>query len=131
MEGFLLELASRYDVREVRYDPRFLQPVMDALAGRMHGMVAPVEPYSVTHRLALAAFERAVLDGTVRHAGDRVVGEQVGQTAVDRFDNGDPRRIRKLDRTRPIDASVALALAVQGAVVDAASVYEIRDGICV
>jgi len=43
------------------------------------------------------------------------------------FDNGDPRRLRKLDRTRPIDASVALALAVQGATLDAGgSVYEDR-----
>jgi hypothetical protein len=28
------------------------------------------------------------------------------------------RRLRKLDRTRPIDCAVALALAVQGATVD-------------
>ena len=37
------------------------------------------------------------------------------------------RRLRKLDSTRPIDAAVALALAVQGATIEApASVYDSR-----
>ena len=35
VEAFLLELASRYEIEEVRYDPRYLQPSMDALAGRL------------------------------------------------------------------------------------------------
>jgi phage terminase large subunit-like protein len=131
VEGFLLELASRYDVREIRYDPRFLQPVMDALAGRLPGGVAPIEPYSAVHRQALAALERAVLEGNLRHPGDPVVDAQVAAVAVDRFDNGDPRRIRKLDRTRPIDAAVALALAVHGATLDAGggSVYDARPAL--
>jgi HNH endonuclease len=43
------------------------------------------------------------------------------------FDNGDVRRLRKLDRTRPIDAAVALALAVQGATIEQpGSVYDSR-----
>jgi hypothetical protein len=47
--------------------------------------------------------------------------------ACDRFDNGDVRRLRKLDRTRPIDAAVALALAVQGATIEQpGSVYDTR-----
>jgi hypothetical protein len=57
---------------------------------------------------------------------------QVLAAACDRFDNGDVRRLRKLDRTRPIDAAVALALAVQGAtIVEAASVYDSRGLITV
>ena len=127
VEAFLLELASRFTIAEVRYDPRFLQSIMDALAGRWHAAVAPVEPYSGGHRLALQVFERQVLDGTLRHRGDPAIGAQVAATAVDRFDNGDPRRLRKLDRTRPIDASVALALAVHAASLDAGqSIYETR-----
>lgn len=113
-------------VAEVRFDPRFLERSMDVLAGRLQAQVAPVEPYSRAHRQVLAAFERVILDGTSRHTGDDAVTGQVAATAVDRFDNGDPRRLRKLDRTRPIDAAVALALAVQGATLDAGrgSVYE-------
>ncbi len=111
VEAFLLELASRYQVAEVRFDPRFLERSMEVLADRLPAQVAPVEPYSNAHRQALAAFERAILDGTIRHTADEAVTGQVAATAVDRFDNGDPRRLRKLDRTRPIDAAVALALA--------------------
>ena len=34
VEGFLLELASRYDVREVRFDPRFLEPAWPTVTVR-------------------------------------------------------------------------------------------------
>jgi phage terminase large subunit-like protein len=133
VEGFLLELASRFDVREVRFDPRFLERSMEVLAVRLPGSaVAPVEPYTNAHRQALAALERAVLEGTLRHGGDPAVSQQVLAAACDRFDNGDPRRLRKLDRTRPIDAAVALALALQGATIEApASVYDTRGLIAI
>jgi phage terminase large subunit-like protein len=133
VEGFLLELASRYDLREVRFDPRFLERSMEVLAARLPSpAVAPVEPYSNAHRQALASLERAVLEGTLRHGGDPAASQQVLAAAADRFDNGDVRRLRKLDRTRPIDAAVALALAVQGATVEApGSVYDERGLIVV
>jgi phage terminase large subunit-like protein len=133
VEGFLLELASRHDVREVRFDPRFLERSMEVLAERLpSSAVAPVEPYSNVHRQALAALERAVLEGTLRHGGDPAVSQQVLAAAADRFDNGDVRRLRKLDRTRPIDAAVALALAVQGATIEQpGSVYDTRGLIAI
>ena len=133
VEGFLLELASRYDMREVRFDPRFLERSMEVLAERLpSSAVAPVDPYTNAHRQALAALERAVLEGTLRHLGDPAISQQVLAAAVDRFDNGDVRRLRKLDRTRPIDAAVALALAVQGATIEQpGSVYDTRGVIAV
>jgi hypothetical protein len=68
-----------------------------------------------------------VLDGTLRHPGDPAVSQQVLAAACDRWDNGDVRRLRKLDRSRPIDAAVALALAVQGATIEQpGSVYDTR-----
>ena len=128
VEGFLLELAFRYDVREVRFDPRFLERSMEVIAARLpSSAVAPVEPYTNAHRQALAALERAVLEGTLRHPGDPAITQQILAAACDRFDNGDVRRLRKLDRTRPIDAAVALALAVQGATIEApGSIYDTR-----
>jgi phage terminase large subunit-like protein len=133
VEAFLLELASRFEIREVRFDPRFLERSMEVLATRLSGSaVAPVEPYTNVHRHALAALERAVLEGTLRYGGDPAVSQQVLAAACDRFDNGDVRRLRKLDRTRPIDAAVALALAVQGATIEQpGSVYETRGLISV
>ena len=120
-------------MREVRFDPRFLERSMEVLAARLSSSdVAPVEPYTNAHRQALAALERAVLGGTLRHSGDPAVSQQVLAAACDRFDNGDVRRLRKLDRTRPIDAAVALALAVQGATIEQPrSVYETRGVIVV
>jgi phage terminase large subunit-like protein len=133
VEGFLLELASRYDVREVRFDPRFLERSMEVLAERLpRSAVAPVEPYSGVHRQALAALERAVLEGTLRHPGDAAISQQVLAAAADRYENGDVRRLRKLERSRPIDAAVALSLAVQGATIEQpGSVYDTRGIIVV
>jgi hypothetical protein len=55
------------------------------------------------------------------------MAEQITWTGFDRFSNGDVRRIRKLDRSRPIDVSVALALAVWRVVSGAGrSAYEER-----
>ena len=106
---------------------------MEVLAFRLpSSAVAPVEPYTNAHRQALAAFERGVLDGTLRHSGDAAVTQQVLAAAADRFDNGDLRRLRKLDRTRPIDAAIALSLAVQGAMLEAGgSVYDQRGVLAV
>ena len=73
-----------------------------------------------------------MLEGVLRHAGDPVMAEQLAWTGIDRFDNGDPRRLRKLEHSRPIDVSVALALAVwrvsQGG---GRSIYEERAVIAV
>jgi phage terminase large subunit-like protein len=133
IEGFLLELASRFDVREVRFDPRVLERSMEVMATRLpSSSVAPVEPYSNVHRQALAALERAVLEGTLRHPGDPAISQQLLAAACDRFENGDVRRLRKIDRTRPIDAAVALALAVQGATIEQpGSVYDVRGVIAI
>ena len=133
VEGFLFELASRFDVQEVRFDPRFLERSVEVFADRLPGSaVAPVEPYTNAHRHALAGLERAVLEGTLRHRGDPAISQQVLASAADRFDNGDVRRLRKLDRTRPIDAAVALALAVQGVTIEpTGSVYETRGMIVI
>jgi phage terminase large subunit-like protein len=128
IQDSLLELAERFSVREVAFDPRYIEPAMETVAGRLGAShVFPVEPHSRLHREALACFERSVLEGVLRHAGDPVMAEQLAWTGVDRYENGDPRRLRKLERTRPIDVSVALALAVWRVVLGAnESVYATR-----
>ncbi len=130
----VLELAEAFDVTEVAFDPRFAEGTMDVVADRLHeSAVFPVEPHSRLHREALATFERQVLEGVIRHAGDPVIAEQLAWTAVDRFENGDVRRLRKLERSRPIDVSVALALAVWRVVHggDARTIYAVRGLIAV
>lgn len=79
----------------------------------------------------LPAYRRsAELAGRLGDVGGDVaiIAEQLAWTAVDRFENGDPRRLRKLERARPIDVSVALALAVWRVVHggDGRSIYATR-----
>ncbi|MGI8606788.1 MAG: hypothetical protein ACR2L0_06505 [Gaiellaceae bacterium] len=109
-------------------DGEVAQIVEPKVAARLSdSAVFPVEPSSRLHREALATFERQVIEGVLRHAGDPVVSEQLAWTGVDRYENGDPRRLRKLEKARPIDASVALALAVWRVSVGGGSnVYEER-----
>jgi phage terminase large subunit-like protein len=128
IQDSLLELAETFKVSEIAFDPRYIEPAMETVAGRLSASrVSPIEPHSRLHREALACFERQVLEGVIRHGGDPVMAEQLAWTGVDRFENGDPRRIRKLERSRPIDVSVALALAVWRVVLGATeSVYETR-----
>ncbi len=71
--------------------------------------------------------ERGVLDGVVRHDGDPVLREHLAWCAADRADSGELRRVSKADRTRPIDAVIAVALAYWRASLDAGgSVYDRR-----
>ncbi len=129
IQDSLLELAEGFEVAEIAFDPRYIEPAMETVADRLgESAVFPVEPHSRLHREALAAFERCVLEGVIRHSGDPVIAEQLSWTGVDRFDNGDVRRLRKLERARPIDVSVALALAVWRVVTDEgpSSIYETR-----
>ena len=129
MQGSVRELAETFDVAEGR--------IRSALHRAGHGgrlrpsqrlVGLPVEPHSRLHGEALATFERQVLEGVIRHDGDPVIEEQLAlDPAVDRFENGDPRRLRKLERSRPIDISVALALAIWRVVHGGTrSVYETR-----
>ena len=48
-----------------------------------------VEPSSRFMRDALAALERGILDGTLRHDGDPVLREHLAWTAADRADSGE------------------------------------------
>ena len=128
VEEFVLELFGRYAVREVAFDPRYLERSAELIDVRIsESAIIRVEPFSKHMREALGSLERGVIDGTVRHSGDPVIAQHLEWAGVDRWDNGEIRRVHKLDRSRPIDAVIALALAywrVQAA--PPASVYETR-----
>ncbi len=62
-------------------------------------------------REALTAFERGVVEGIIRHRGDPAIAEHVDWAGVDRGESDEIRRVFKLDRARPIDAVIAMALA--------------------
>lgn len=128
VEAHVLDLFGRFNVREACFDPRYLERSADLLETRLPpSSIAPVEPQSKLMREALGSFERGVRDGTVRHRGDPAIAEHLAWAGCDRWDNGELRRVFKLDRSRPIDAAVAMALAYWRAQLDAAaSVYDTR-----
>jgi phage terminase large subunit-like protein len=112
VEAFILDLCDRFDVLEAVYDPRYLDRSADILETRLkHSRIAAVEPQSRLMREALAAFERGVLEGVVRHRGDPVLAAHVDAAGVDRGESNEVRRVFKIDRSQPIDAAVAMALA--------------------
>ncbi len=70
---------------------------------------------------------RVILDGVVRNDGEAVLREHLAWCAADGANSGELRRISKADRTRPIDAVIAVALAFWRASLDGGhSIYEER-----
>lgn len=113
VQDFIVGLFSDYEVAEAAYDPNYLSDTAQALVARLPAArIAPVEPSSKGMRDALALFERAVIEGRVRHRGDPVVARHVAAAGVERGRlSGEVRRVYKLDRSKPIDAVIAMALA--------------------
>lgn len=112
VEGFTIDRFDLFDVSAAAYDPRYLDRSAELLDARLDdAAIVAVEPSSRVMREALMAFERGVVDGTVRHEGDPVIAQHVDWAGVERGESDEIRRVFKLDRSRPIDAVIALALA--------------------
>ncbi|WP_197708220.1 terminase TerL endonuclease subunit, partial [Escherichia coli] len=62
------------------------------------------------YRDALAAFERAVADGRVRHRGDQAIAAHVAACKATQDERG--WIVHKRRHSRPIDAVPAMAMAV-------------------
>lgn len=113
VEGFILDRFEFYDVREAAYDPRFLDRSADLIVARLpSARIVAVEPQSRNMREALQTLERLILEGKIVHGGDQVIAAHFANARVDRGHSGEIRRVVKLDQRKPIDAVIAIALAV-------------------
>ena len=127
VEEFVLGLFEDFAVQEAAYDPRYLERSAELIDVRLSGSkIVRVEPFSKFMREVLGSLEKGILTAP---SATRTIRLSPGLqwAGVDRWDNGEIRRVSKLDRTRPIDAVIALALAywrVQAA--PPVSVYETR-----
>lgn len=112
---YVLGLASRYRVREVRYDPSYMRLEAAMLADRG----VPMEPVPQTSKnmtRATETLQRFVLDRRLRHGMDRTLDTQMAAVGVRETDKG--VRISKSRSGGKIDTAVALALALDAAVGD-------------
>ena len=117
VEQHMLDQFGLFDVYQAAYDPNYLERSVEIVDRRLLDQaIFAVEPQSKYMREALAAFERGILEGIVRHDGDRVLAEHLAWATADRGYSGELRRVRKIDAARPIDAVIAVALAYWRAV---------------
>lgn len=108
---YIRELATRYEVCIVLYDPRFFEAIAQQLADE--GLpVAPMHQSSAPMADAYQEFYVAARTGVIRHNGDPILAAHVEGTAAKRTERG--WQVSKL-RSKKIDACVAACMALYGA----------------
>jgi phage terminase large subunit-like protein len=104
------DLAGRFDVREVRFDPwRFQQAALELQAEGLNTMEFPQ-----SHARMVPASERlyaAVVEGRLKHPNDPDLNSHVSQAIAKDTPRG--WRLDKSERSAQIDAVVALAMALE------------------
>jgi phage terminase large subunit-like protein len=123
VEAFIIDLARRYNVDAVRYDPRFFEQSATRLSDEGL-LVVVMNQGSAPMRDAEQAFHDLVVEERFVHDGDAVLAAHVAATVAEQSDRG--WRIRKLRQSAAIDATVAMVMAVSGALAEQRSVYEER-----
>ena len=107
--GYVRELAGRYTVREVAYDPwRFRSEAL-----RLEDAGLPMVEFPQTAARMVPASERllgAIVEGRLTHANDPTLNEHVARAIARETPRG--WRLDKARETDQIDALIALAMAV-------------------
>jgi len=125
VEDYILELAHRYRVREVVFDPDFFARSSELLAER--GLtVAPIDQRSKAMREAYSQFYEAVGARQIVHNGDAVLASHVISAAAT-LDEYGSWRIKKVKQSRKIDGLVASVIAYSRAAREQSSIYEERE----
>jgi phage terminase large subunit-like protein len=109
IEQFIRDLATRYRLREVAYDPRFFNRSAELLTANNLTMVEFLQA-SAPMADAYQSFYQAALEGTLTHNGDEIFAQHIEATAADKTERG--WKVRKLKSSQQIDATVAAVLAV-------------------
>lgn len=119
IEDHIRELARRFHVRELVYDPRFFERSAQTLSDE--GLiVAPIDQSSRRMLEAYAAFYQACREERLCHDGDEVLARHVESVQGVMTDRGWKISRQRLQR---IDAAVAVAMAMWRAELDMASDY--------
>lgn len=117
------ELARRYRVLGLAYDPRFFDESAQTLSdGGMN--VVEIDQASAVMSSAYQAFYMGVVEGGIIHDGDPVFAAHVAAVGATMTERG--WKVYKLRQTQKIDAVAASAMAHHLARTQSASVYETR-----
>jgi phage terminase large subunit-like protein len=109
VEDFVTELAQRYTVREVVYDPSFFARSAELLSAR--GLtVASLDQRSAAMRAAYSQLYEAIGSRMVAHNGDPVLTAHVLSAAAQPDEYGS-WKVRKLKQSAKIDGLVACVIA--------------------
>jgi phage terminase large subunit-like protein len=108
VEQHIRELAERFDVLEVAYDPRFFERSASILSEDGLVMVE-VSQNSASMADAYQDFYQAVIEAKLAHAGGRVLTAHVLAAAAEKTERG--WKVRKLRQSQRIDALVAAVMA--------------------
>lgn len=113
VEAHIRQLAERYAVAEINFDPAYAQPVMAPLAD--DGLpVATMRQGWVTQSPALNVLERAIVSEKLKHGAHPVLRWCFSNVAI-RTDSAGNRTMHKGKSTDRIDGAVATWMAVSRA----------------
>ena len=114
VESHLIEMAQKYDVQEVAFDPAFFMRSAEVLAEQ--GMPLVEFPQSPQRMIpACANLYDLIVNQRLAHDGNPLFTDQVLSAAQRMKDNG--WTLSKGKSKRKIDAVIALAMAVDRAIV--------------
>lgn len=111
VEEFIVkELAERFSVAEMAYDPRYMGRSATLIEAAIGVPAVPVEPMTSLMRDALAVFYRLAVEGGLRHTGNPEFMAHVVAVRASQDEKG--WKLEKRKHSKPIDAVVAASLAV-------------------
>lgn len=101
-------LASKYTIREIVYDPQYMNEIAKDLREEGYDMVE-VGTSSKPYDQAAQDFFIGVQEEAIEHDNDKIVNSHINDTAGRQTEDG--WKIRKMSNSGHIDATVALFLA--------------------
>jgi phage terminase large subunit-like protein len=108
IEAFIEELAEKYALRELVYDPTFFEGEAQRLK-RFGIKTAPIYQAGVLPEVAYQRFYQDVKEGKALHADDKVLARHVAAATGVKTERG--WRVSELRSTEPIDGLQALAMS--------------------
>lgn len=115
VEHHLVELAARYDVQEIAFDPHLARQIMQHLFD--DGLpVVELRQAPLSMGVAIGDLERTVNGRLIRHNGHPVLRHHFDSVVASRNATTGLVRMHKATKTDRIDGAVAAAMAVHRAV---------------